>query len=216
MEDKTEATERKRPILRRGILYALLGGAALVALVAARPIAAAIQDVGGLHRRWAGHWGHHEMNPQAAKEHLQTAAKWALRDIDATQEQQDRVNAIVAGAVDDLFRLRQPHQENGRPSAPSSAAPPSTAPPWRRSASPRWGWPTRRRSGSSRRWPTRPTSSPPSNARPSSIACTIVIAADHSPASPQRRAGPLRRGPAPSTAGRPRAYHRRRWRTPSS
>jgi len=112
MEDKTEATERKRPILRRGILYALLGGAALVALVAARPIAAAIQDVGGLHRRWAGHWGHHEMNPQAAKEHLHTAAKWALRDIDATQEQQDRVNAIVAGAVDDLFRLRQQHQEN--------------------------------------------------------------------------------------------------------
>jgi Spy/CpxP family protein refolding chaperone len=52
------------------------------------------------------------MSPEAAKEHLQIASKWLLRDIDASAEQQDRVNAIVTGAVDDLFRLRERHQQN--------------------------------------------------------------------------------------------------------
>ena len=52
------------------------------------------------------------MSPEAAKEHLQIATKWMLRDIDASAEQQDRVNAIVNGAVDDLFRLRERHQQN--------------------------------------------------------------------------------------------------------
>ena len=55
------------------------------------------------------------MSPEAAKEHLQIATKWALRDIDASAEQQDRVNAIVAGTVDDLFRLKAvPSAEPGR------------------------------------------------------------------------------------------------------
>jgi Spy/CpxP family protein refolding chaperone len=52
------------------------------------------------------------MSPEAAKEHLQVASKWMLRDIDASAEQQDRVNQVVAGAVDDLFRLRERHQQN--------------------------------------------------------------------------------------------------------
>jgi Spy/CpxP family protein refolding chaperone len=99
--------------MRTKVLYALLGAGALIVVVAARPIAAAIQDVGGMRRAWAGHRaGFHAMSPEAAKEHLQVATKWALRDIDASEEQQDRVNAIAAGAVDDLFRLRQQHVTN--------------------------------------------------------------------------------------------------------
>ena len=35
-----------------------------------------------------------------------------LRDIDASAEQQDKINGIVNGAVDDLFRLREKHQQN--------------------------------------------------------------------------------------------------------
>ena len=102
--------------MSKKVLYGLLGsgvlGVALVA-VAARPIAAAIQGGGlaGLHHGF-GHRGFHAMSPEAAKEHLQVATKWALRDIDASEEQQDRVNAIAAGAVDDLFGLRQRHQAN--------------------------------------------------------------------------------------------------------
>jgi len=52
------------------------------------------------------------MSPEAAKEHIQVAAKWALRDVDASEQQQERVSAIAADAVDDLFRLRQRHLEN--------------------------------------------------------------------------------------------------------
>jgi len=102
--------------MSKKVLYGLMGsGVLVVALVAvaARPIAAAIQGGGlaGFHHGF-GHGGFHAMSPEAAKEHLQVATKWALRDIDASEEQQDRVNAIAAGAVDDLFRLRQKHQAN--------------------------------------------------------------------------------------------------------
>jgi periplasmic protein CpxP/Spy len=114
MEEKSEGTGAAKPNRRRAILWAsLLGGSALLTLVAARPITAAIQNGAGFHHRWGGRWGGgHAMSSEAAKEHLQIASKWLLRDIDASPEQQDRVNAIVAGAVDDLFRLRERHQQN--------------------------------------------------------------------------------------------------------
>jgi protein CpxP len=104
--------------MSKKVAYTLLGsGVLVVALVgvAARPIAAAIQGAGGLggfRHGWAGHHGFGAMSPEAAKEHLQVAAKWALRDVDASDEQQERVSAIAAGAVDDLFRLRQRHLDN--------------------------------------------------------------------------------------------------------
>jgi protein CpxP len=113
MEEKSEGTGAAKPNRRRAILWAsVLGGGALLTLVAARPITAAIQNGAGFHHSWGGRWGGHAMSPEAAKEHLQIASKWLLRDIDASPEQQDRVNAIVAGAVDDLFRLRDRHQQN--------------------------------------------------------------------------------------------------------
>ena len=112
MDEQNETKPGAKPRWGRRILYATLAAGALVTLVAARPIAAAIQQGGDFHRRWAAHWGGHEMSPDAAKEHLQVAAKWALRDIDATSEQQDKVNAIVAAAVDDFFRLREQHHAN--------------------------------------------------------------------------------------------------------
>jgi periplasmic protein CpxP/Spy len=115
MDEQKGTTPAGRPRWGRRIAYATLAVGAvvgLVTLVAARPIAAAIQQGGDFHHRWASHWGGHEMSPDAAKEHLQVAAKWALRDIDATSEQQDKVNAIVAGAIDDLFKLRDQHHAN--------------------------------------------------------------------------------------------------------
>jgi periplasmic protein CpxP/Spy len=115
MESQNETTKSAPSKLRRGLLYGLLGAGGLAALFvvfAARPIMAAIQDGAGFHRPWRVGWGHHAMNPEAAKEHLQIASKWALRDIDASPAQQDQVNRILAGAVDDLFRMRQKHQSN--------------------------------------------------------------------------------------------------------
>jgi len=112
METQNETTKGRGARLRRWLVYAGLGSAVLVAVIGARPILAAIQDGGGFHRPWRAGWGHHAMSPEAAKEHLEIATKWALRDIDASPSQQERVNKIVGGAVDDLFRLRQQHQSN--------------------------------------------------------------------------------------------------------
>jgi periplasmic protein CpxP/Spy len=112
MDEQKENSEGARPTGRRRWLYWLLGSSAVVAAIGARPIMAAIQDGSGFHRPWRGGWGHHRMTPEAAKEHAQVAAKWALRGIDATEEQQDRVNKVVGGAIDDLFRLKDQHQAN--------------------------------------------------------------------------------------------------------
>ena len=98
MDEKSEVTEGPKPGRRRTIVYAAIGAGALLTLVAARPITAAIQNgAGGFHHSWRGHWGGggQAMSPEAAKEHLQIATKWMLRDIDASAEQQERVNAIV-------------------------------------------------------------------------------------------------------------------------
>jgi Spy/CpxP family protein refolding chaperone len=114
MDEKSGVAGGAKPSRRRTFVYAAIGAGALLTLVAARPITAAIQNTaGGFHHGWRGHWGGgHAMSPEAAKEHLQIATKWMLRDIDATAEQQDRVNAIAASAVDELFRLRERHQQN--------------------------------------------------------------------------------------------------------
>jgi len=115
MESQNETSKGRPSRLWRGVLYGLLGAGGLAAVLvvfAARPIMAAIQDGGGFHRPWRAHWGHHAMNPEAAKEHLEIATKWAMRDIDASPAQQEQVNKILGGAVDDLFRLREKHQTN--------------------------------------------------------------------------------------------------------
>lgn len=110
MEDGTKDAGVERRAVRRGILFGVLGSGALAALFAARPIAAAVQG-GGWHGRHGG-WGHHGMNPAAAKEHVQIAAKWALREVDATEEQQEKVGKIVSATVEDLSTLHERHRAN--------------------------------------------------------------------------------------------------------
>jgi Spy/CpxP family protein refolding chaperone len=94
---------------RRTVLYGILGSAALAALVAARPIAAAVQE--GSWRRMHG-WGRHGGSPEEMREHVQVGVKWALRSVDATDEQQQKVSAILTGALDDAAKLRDRHREN--------------------------------------------------------------------------------------------------------
>ncbi len=109
MEGTGEKAEGRRR-LRRGFLWGALGAVALAAIVAARPIAAAVQ--GGARHGLGGRWGHHRLSPEAMHEHIQVGVKWALRGVDATEDQQKRVRDIVAGAVDDLHRLKDQHQRN--------------------------------------------------------------------------------------------------------
>jgi periplasmic protein CpxP/Spy len=112
VEDEMEGQgEAKAPRLwRRRFFYALMGsGAVAAALLATRPIAAAVQ--GGWHRMHGhGHGGWHGRNPEAMRDHVQVAVKWALRELDATEEQQQKVSAIAVDAVDDLMKLKERHR----------------------------------------------------------------------------------------------------------
>jgi periplasmic protein CpxP/Spy len=111
-KQQNETGPSGRSTLRRRILYALLGAGALAAVIGTRPLLAAFQEGRGFHGPWRGGWSHHRMTPEAAKEHMQVAAKWALQGIDANPMQQERVNKALGGAIDDLFRLKEQHQAN--------------------------------------------------------------------------------------------------------
>jgi protein CpxP len=106
--DEQKTAERPGLRGRRGILYGVLGlSVVAAAFAAARPLAAA----NGFHG-FGGGWGHHRMSPEAMHEHLQVGVKWALRDVDATEEQKERVSAIVGAALTDLHGLKERHHAN--------------------------------------------------------------------------------------------------------
>lgn len=98
---------------RRTILYGLVGSVAVAAFFAARPIAAAVQGgPGGWHRLHGG-WGHGRGgSPEAMREHVQVGVKWALRSVDASEDQQQRVSAILAAGLEQAVKLKERHQEN--------------------------------------------------------------------------------------------------------
>ena len=112
--DRSDASTpgAQRRNVRRGILYGLLGSGAVAAFLAARAIAAAVQgETGGWHGRH-GRWLQHAHGPQAMRDHMQVGVKWALRSVDASEEQQQRVAAILTGALDDAAKLHDRHKEN--------------------------------------------------------------------------------------------------------
>lgn len=56
---------------------------------------------------WGGHHGHGaSFDPQSATEWAQLMTRQMLRRVDASADQQDRVQAIVAGALKDLLPMR--------------------------------------------------------------------------------------------------------------
>ncbi len=98
---------------RRAVLYGILGASAVAAAAfAARPLAAAGAFHGFGGHGFGGRWGHHRMSPEAMHEHLQVGVKWALRDVDATDEQQAKVSAILGAAIGELHGLKQRHVAN--------------------------------------------------------------------------------------------------------
>ena len=102
-----DTTSGRRTWVRRGIIWGLIGSGAVVALLAARPIAAAVGDGSWRHFRL-----HHGPNPEAMREHVQVALKWALRDAGASEDQQARIDPIVTQAMTDLHALRDKHLAN--------------------------------------------------------------------------------------------------------
>ena len=68
--------------------------------------------MGGFRHHGFGHG--REIDPARVTERLQHASAWVLGSVDATDEQRERIDAILAGAVDDVFPLRTEHWEHRR------------------------------------------------------------------------------------------------------
>ena len=69
-------------------------------------------------RHAMGGFGHHRSHratdPARVTEKLQRMSAWALGSVDATDEQRERVDAILAEAVNDVFPLRAEHEAHRR------------------------------------------------------------------------------------------------------
>ena len=83
-----------------GFVGSVLAGGAIVSTQAAG------WSHGGRHR---GHLGH---DPELARKRAEFAATWVLSRIDATDEQQEQVKAILGRSVDELTTLAAQHRQN--------------------------------------------------------------------------------------------------------
>ena len=98
----------------RGWLMAL----ALIGLGATGGALTTMAVGAGAHGGW-GHGfrmhGHHgQMDPDRVVERVQRFSAWTLGSVDATDEQRDRIDAILAAAVNDIFPLRAEHHAHTR------------------------------------------------------------------------------------------------------
>ena len=98
----------------RGWIVAL----GLVALGAAggafTTIAVDVGAHGGWHHGYRMHGRGFAADPQRAIERVQHASAWALGSVEATDEQRERIDAILASVVNDLFPLRDEHLAHHR------------------------------------------------------------------------------------------------------
>ena len=102
----TRSVSRRR--LRRFCIGATLAGA--IGVIGAS-IAGCSRGISNQYHGWhCGHGFHEVDSPEEAQERARTAAKWMLRKIDATDDQQQRIQAIVDESVQQLYPLREKHR----------------------------------------------------------------------------------------------------------
>ena len=93
-------------------------GLTLLGLGAAGGALATIAMDAGAHGGWGHgfghHWRGHATDATHVTERLQHASAWVLGKVDATEEQRERIDAILAGAVNDIFPLRDEHHAHRR------------------------------------------------------------------------------------------------------
>ncbi|HET8647251.1 MAG TPA: Spy/CpxP family protein refolding chaperone [Vicinamibacteria bacterium] len=99
---------RRLPWVAAGLVGGLLAGGASVWAVG--------RDEGGPrmfgHRSFMHRFHHGPMDPEKARDHVQTGVRWLMAYVDGTPEQRDRVQAIAQGALEDLLPLRDRHHAN--------------------------------------------------------------------------------------------------------
>ena len=94
---------------------------ALVGLGAIGGTLATVSMDAGAHGGWRhamGEFRHHgrghATSPERAIERLQHASAWALGSVDATDEQRERIDAILASTVEDIFPIRSEYKTHRR------------------------------------------------------------------------------------------------------
>jgi periplasmic protein CpxP/Spy len=98
---------------RRGFLGGLLLGtigAGLVGFAIGATMPAAEAALGVMAHRGFGDDG--PPSPEEVKEHAEFFVGFALHRLDATDEQEDKVQNIINGAIDDVFPVVQEHRAN--------------------------------------------------------------------------------------------------------
>ena len=101
---RTRERDERTGKSRVGVLLIVLVGAILAG--AAVVSTAAVRSHGG--HGFRGHFNH---DPELAREHAEFAASWVLSRIDATDEQQEEVKAIIGRSVDELTALAEQHRQ---------------------------------------------------------------------------------------------------------
>ncbi len=99
--------------LRTGVLLAAALAALLVATTLASTSLASVAS-GTLSALWGRHHRQHQMDPERAREHAEFAVGWLLHSVDGTDEQESRVNEIVAALIDDVLAGAEEHRGTHR------------------------------------------------------------------------------------------------------
>ena len=107
--DHHNCPNRRRRGFVAGLLLGIIGAGLLgFAIGAATPAAEAA--FGAMSRRGGDHGG--PPTPAEAKDHAEFFIAFALHRLDATPDQQDRVQKVVNGAIDELFPVVEKHRAN--------------------------------------------------------------------------------------------------------
>ena len=116
MADTNQETEKGKPLWMQRRFW-LAGGAVLAGLVllaAVAPRASAYRAMAGC---GFGH-GRHAFgaqvlkDPEAAKQHVGMAVEWALRGVDATEDQKQKARQIADRLIDELAPEFEAHREH--------------------------------------------------------------------------------------------------------
>jgi Spy/CpxP family protein refolding chaperone len=114
MPDTNQGTERPKPLWMQRRFWlaggAILGG--LVVLAAVAPKASAYRAMAGC-GFGAGRHGfaaHALRDPEAAKQHVAMAVEWALRGVDATEDQKQKARQVTDRLIDQLAPEFQKHR----------------------------------------------------------------------------------------------------------
>ena len=93
-----------------GLVGGLLAGGASVWAVGSDEFHGGF--MGGRHHFMHRLHGGGPVDPEAAREHVKMGVKWVMGYVDATPEQQQKVEAIAQDCLADLLPLREQHQAN--------------------------------------------------------------------------------------------------------